>query len=247
MKWHWVVINVVCVVAFLLQLGSVFIDGYIAPTEIQSVTETKNLRDIKFPLVFKICVNPGFNYTAIHEAGYSGHNHYFKGYSKYNKSVYGWGGHTNTSGVVGSVEQILNSVSLHKVNSVFESVILFTLTYGHRDVTGHVHLERVNFPHNCFTLDITNNSDVLGIKQLTLHFRTLANFSVAVYAQGASMSCHRDIRVHNLYSFGHIMHLDDITGNKVQYVMDISQQVYEEENLSIKCRKYPNVDHLHYR
>ena len=245
MKLHWVMINVGCVVAFLIQLGSVFIDGYIAPTEIQSVTENKNLRDTEFPLVFKICVNPGFNTSAIHEAGYSAHNQYFKGRSKYNKSVYGWGGHTNTSGVVGSVEHILNSISLHTVNSVFESIILSTLTYGHVNVTENIYIGRVNYPNNCFTLDITNNTD-LGIKQLTFHFRTLANFSVGVYAQGASLSTHRDIRVHNLYSTGDIMHLN-ANGTKVQYVLDISQLVFEEENLSMKCRKYPNVDYLHYR
>ena len=32
--------------------------------------EERRLQDIEFPLVFKICIAPGFNDTAIAEAGF---------------------------------------------------------------------------------------------------------------------------------------------------------------------------------
>ena len=83
----WLCVNICCSVPFLLQLFHVlnnfldpsvtrfllnfmfshfFIVVYITST----VVEEKRLQDIEFPLVFKICMVPSFNFTAIMEAGY---------------------------------------------------------------------------------------------------------------------------------------------------------------------------------
>jgi hypothetical protein len=60
-----------------------------------------NLGDSEFPIIFKIWANPAFNMTALSEEGYDtesgGIYDYFLGQSKYNRSLYGWAGHSNGS------------------------------------------------------------------------------------------------------------------------------------------------------
>ena len=109
---HILLTNLICLTAFTIQFGSI-LQGYINPehTNIR-VTERKIT---VFPLVFKICFSPSFNLSAIEDAGYDaryGSWHYFLGQSKYNSSIVGWAGHTNTSGVRGSVEELHTVFSL---------------------------------------------------------------------------------------------------------------------------------------
>ena len=71
-------------IAFTLQLGS-RIENYIFPTITNTNLIEKNLKDICFPLVIKICLKPGFDETAIKEAGYFDIFGFFKGQSTYNR------------------------------------------------------------------------------------------------------------------------------------------------------------------
>ena len=66
------------------------------------VTETQetHLDNREFPLILKICFNPGLDLDELSEVGYAGISDYFDGISKYNKydrkpniSI-GWAGHT---------------------------------------------------------------------------------------------------------------------------------------------------------
>ena len=47
-----------------------------------------------YRLIFKICATPALNTTVLQTAGYRNIWDYFVGRSRYNKSIYGWGGHT---------------------------------------------------------------------------------------------------------------------------------------------------------
>ena len=47
-----------------------------------------------FPVVFKICIKPGFNSDGLKYVGYSDIWSYFVGESRYNSSLIGWAGHT---------------------------------------------------------------------------------------------------------------------------------------------------------
>ena len=77
----------------------------------------KNIKDIEFPISFKLCVrelkNPNFRYIKI---GYQNEMDYYKGVSMFNRNHFGWNGFTKTNATLGSVEGMkdLRSFILHK-------------------------------------------------------------------------------------------------------------------------------------
>ena len=116
---HRLLTNLVCLTAFCVQFGNV-LEGYINPVQTNIRVGERNIS--AFPLVFKICFSPGLNITAIEEAGYKRSFEYFYGQSRFNSSILGWAGHTNSSGVVGSVVDMRERAKLHRVEEVIESV-----------------------------------------------------------------------------------------------------------------------------
>ena len=178
------IVNVLCCLAFLAQICYV-IKNNIDPSERQTHinVKEKQLKDMDFPVILMICMNPGFNITAIEEAGYSGIFNYFAVKSKYNNLLYGWAGHTSGAGpkVERSVGDVAEKVTLHTARQVMAEVKIASLNHRKLYITvDSVRVKRMNFPYNCFTLDLTNNTDVkeTGIKQLFLEFFRLANQSM---------------------------------------------------------------------
>ena len=67
----------------------------------------RNLSEIEFPVVFKVCANEANISSAKEkytEVGYTDLWTFFYGQSLYNDSIYGWAGHTENGSTVGSVE-----------------------------------------------------------------------------------------------------------------------------------------------
>ena len=56
-----------------------------------------------FPVRISLVITPGFNETALQEAGYNDTYNYFVGRSKYENNNVGWAGHTADGGVKGDV------------------------------------------------------------------------------------------------------------------------------------------------
>ena len=117
------------------------------------------------------------------------------------------------------------------------------------DVTDLVHQGRVNYPNNCYTLDLSNNTEVMekGIKTLFMKFNsTRRNLTmVQLKVQGGSLSCARDIFDHMFYTAG-----DPIVARHrelYKYALRISENVFVEEDLSKNCRVYPNEEFESYQ
>ena len=68
-KYAWIVVNAICMFILTFQL-CIVLDGYINPTVTHTWEKDVKLEDMEFPVVFKICVIPGFNTAALNEAGY---------------------------------------------------------------------------------------------------------------------------------------------------------------------------------
>ena len=86
-KWRYftgILVYLICFVAFAIQLGNL-IGNYVKPTITSTNVEEKELKEIGFPLIVKICVKPGFNQNAIQDAGYRGPQEFFFVQSKINR------------------------------------------------------------------------------------------------------------------------------------------------------------------
>ena len=102
----FLIINLGCLVGFLVQLCYVFI-GQMYPTHTEMIVERVDLSDIEFPVVFKICIKSSNKVDIVdrfNDVGYKDLKGYFKGESAFNSSVIGWAGHAVDGGVVGTVE-----------------------------------------------------------------------------------------------------------------------------------------------
>ena len=109
-----VFVHTICIAVCIIQV-IILTRGLIQPTQTVVNTVRMNLTKIRFPLVFKICIKPGFNGSEIVNAGYKSRYWYFRGQSMYNSSIYGWAGHTTGGGVVSNVSVMIPNEFLLKL------------------------------------------------------------------------------------------------------------------------------------
>ena len=207
---HALIANLICLIAFIVQFGNI-LHGYISPEQTNIRVSEQNMST--FPLVFKICFSPGFNESAVEEAGYNRSWDYFYGFSKYNRSIVGWGGHTNTSGVRGEVKELMEKVQLHTVREVIERIRVYSMDNDWFNITlTSVSLWRMNYPFNCFTLDLTNNTEVKerGIRKIRIQFPMIKNTSVSILPQGKDWACNREINSNQFFSSGANINLGNL-------------------------------------
>jgi hypothetical protein len=252
LKIFWLLASVACTGALIFQLGQVLI-MYNSPTLTNTVVNNVDLKTKEFPFTLKICANPAFNETAISEAGY-GVNGYFMGFSRQNPSLVGWAGHTNTSGGRGGVAEVLSKVRRHTINDVLKEVFISTMDgngFLIEAVSDMLYTERVNFPHNCYTIffNLTQHDGFVGgIKVIDLKFHDIIkswNQSVVISLEDRSLVCNRNVGANSFYSTGDLIKLD--TDNANIYTLQINKNIFVEEDSSKNCRNYPNPDFASYK
>ena len=113
-KNPWLVLHAGCTLAFLVQMVTLT-RSLLNPSQTISHTSIENVTVEDFPVIFKVCIKPGFDDEALQEAGYESTFEYFLGKSRYNQSLYGWAGHTEEGGVVTNVEGEI--ILLHREQS----------------------------------------------------------------------------------------------------------------------------------
>ena len=64
LKWFWIFVKVACSVAFTIQI-SASVYYQLAPEKRVAETVTTNLKNIDFPVAFKVCIKPSFNDTEL--------------------------------------------------------------------------------------------------------------------------------------------------------------------------------------
>ena len=208
--------NIACLIGFCFQFGNV-LDTYVHPTQTTIIVTERNLQDSEFPLLFKICFNPSFNASAVEEAGYKNNNGFFSGKSKFNSSFLGWAGHTAEGGVQGTVEELIGKVTLHNPEQVFALIEVWSMANTWIDISiDSVELWRLNFPYNCYTLNLSKNHEVRekGVKQVFFNFPIMENTSMELLLKGASLTCDREIKNHKFYSSGADIKLENLGKGK---------------------------------
>ena len=247
-RWTWLLVNFFCVSVLWFQLAQLCIE-YIKPS--MTITQEKmvNLEDIEFPVVIKICIIPGFDEAAIRDAGYAESWYYFYGQSKFNGTIFGWAGHNNQSETLGEVEEIFKKVRNGRVVDLLTNVSIRDNKGNFYDIPlEYVKQKRVNSPNNCQTLDLLEVTEINGTikKQIWIEFENLTDRSVEIFFKGRNLDCGRDIKDHSFYSTGQTIRMDkNLLWNS--YMVDISQRVYVEEDLSKRCKNYPTAEFLSYK
>ena len=103
-------------------------------------------------------------------------------------------------------------------------------------------LKRINYPGNCYTLDVTQMHDVVrkGIRKLVMVFKDVSRMSVEVYVLGKSLDSRRTIRSNAFYSKGVIIRPKNMTWGS--YIVKTQEINYVEEDKSKDCKNYPNSE-----
>ena len=83
---------------------------YVQPVSTTTNKLLKNLKDVEFPAVFKICVYPPLRTKALKSLGYEDSFDYFNGDNRFNKSIKGWAGHLQDGGSYGNVTEVYNKI-----------------------------------------------------------------------------------------------------------------------------------------
>ena len=102
--------QVLCILIFLAMMMTKCYELYANHGDTTTTTRLVNLAEIPFPLDLEISVNPGFNQTALWELGYASSTMYFWGASRFNNTVYGWGGHTQDGEAIGDPKGNNNTI-----------------------------------------------------------------------------------------------------------------------------------------
>ena len=210
--------------------------------------ETKTLQHQDFPLIFKICAQPAFKEKKVfQENGYSDVVDYFEGANKFNKSIYGWAGHTsNSSEPLSTVNTVYHNVSMFSPEDIVRSISV-KLKDGTKRLNlnhSHVYLQRVNYPLNCFTLNLTRYPEVKqkGLETMTFHFKRASDLTgVQINTQGYHLASYRDFFDHSFYTTG-----DAILGKPRyfnKYGIEISESVFVQEDPSKHCLNYPTAEY----
>ena len=123
------VLHVGCTIAFSVQM-ILLTRALMYPEHTVSRIFRKNLTIQEFPVVFKICIKPGFDKEALKETGYENVFSYFWGISQYNKSLLGWAGHTAEGGVFSNVTGKLSRETALPLTSDMEKKTVSVLAHS---------------------------------------------------------------------------------------------------------------------
>ena len=105
MKYFLRFLKIFIFICCLIQIFSL-LDSTLNPDMPSTKIITKNLKDVNFPIIFKLCALKFKNdpYEHYKKVGYEDMLDFFKGKSMYNKSVIGWNGFHENGSTIGSVE-----------------------------------------------------------------------------------------------------------------------------------------------
>ena len=95
LKRPWIAIHLLCAFFFILQVSFLAKDR-MYPTTTETKIERSHISKIDFPVIFKICIEPGLDGPNLYSTGYENIFQYFAGISRFNGSIRGWAGHTES-------------------------------------------------------------------------------------------------------------------------------------------------------
>ena len=87
--------TILFVTIFVMQFYNI-VDNYYNPSTTRTSKYHEDLNDMEFPILLKVCIQPGYNWGRLREYGYESDFHFFLGLNQNNKSTIGYFGHFQT-------------------------------------------------------------------------------------------------------------------------------------------------------
>ena len=185
-----------CSMAFLVNI----IQSYLAMRDqVEDTLSHHSLADMAFPVLIKVRVSPGYNATALLEAGYSSTEGYFAGQSRHRPAHFGWAGHTEDGGVQGTVEEVFHRVTQpNALSDVLEGMTIITSSRKERTFTPENVSGKLvrSYPDNFFYV---NTSHLLSefpgetVNSASLTFKKVSGMSVTVQLEGTDIIVKRPL------------------------------------------------------
>ena len=252
-KYAWILVNAICALILTFQL-SLVLDTYINPTVTHTWEKDVKLEDMEFPIVFKICVIPGFNTTALNEVGYDDSWSYFLGKSRFGNTTYGWAGHLlSGDDSLGNAEEVLSKVINKAQRDIFKRIYVWTTDEYAVDIPlESLDSGRVTYPYNCQNLDLSTVKEMKnkGVEDLYIELSEMngmEQYSVEVRLKGRTLKSNRDIKEHHFYSSGSNIKFEfQKRRASIEFAVEISQRAFVEEDPTKSCKIYPTLEHKSY-
>ena len=190
------VVTVGCTIAFLVNIIQSYLD---MKDNMEDTISHYSLASMVFPVMIKVRVSPGYNSTALLEAGYTSTEGYFAGQSRHHPAHFGWAGHTAEGGVQATVDQVFDRVRQpNTLSDVLEGMTIITSnrmerTFSPENVSGKL---VKSYPDNFFYV---NTSDLLSefpgdtLNSVSLTFKKIPGMSVSVQLEGTEIIVKRPL------------------------------------------------------
>ena len=115
------------------------------------------------------------------------------------------------------------------------------ITYSGEKAT----LRRPNYPHNCLTLDFDG---VDSIEQIKFYFSPIEGYNVEVLLEDKQRSCYRSLTSNRLAYTGPVIEVVDLSSkSKINYIVEMKQNIFVEKDHSKNCKVYPNDEFESYK
>ena len=247
-------IRFVMSIVFIAHVGYI---GYelLYPKFPEIVNYKKQLSEIDFPVVFKVCANEA-NISAanekITEIGYTDLWKLFLGESMYNDSIYGWAGHTENGSTTGSVEggsynltlvltvKLISDILQH-ISYNWSQIVTEIWVYG-SDLESEQYLldgKNIRWSHiplfpNCQLIDLMEYFDLKTITLVQL-FIGEVNLEILVYMEDRRKVVGRTLESNMLAYDGPVLKIVNAAdGEEIRASDGVSSQKYKRSDQA--CR-----------
>ena len=244
MKLTTIFFTILCCGIFAAQLFA-YIKHTINSDKLYTEMRKVTLSDQPLPFTISICVKPGLNRTEVTDAGYGNEMFFSLGMSDFNRTLIGWGGHTKEGKqLYSSVSDLVWKMSTWKqLSEVVKSIWIvreesIEMKSDQDQINSAVESARIFLSEFCFTL---RQNFFLGAETLVVYLQTNLTFQeIEIKLNDISLYSGRRILAHSMNHKGDRMFIKSSEQNLVKtYYVDISQEVYAEEDSTKNCVNYP--------